>query len=171
MKTSYVLLVLIFMVPSIIFGQFFYSGQERASLKWTSFETPHFRVVYTDDISIQAYYYARLLEKNYRYFSVKENLYPQKTSVVMHNRDVFSNGFSVPAPLRMEISTIPSQSVEPQDWLQLLAIHEFRHSLQIEVFRNGFARHLTWLLGDIAVAGAMSRLPFWFIEGDRKSVV
>lgn len=166
MKTSYVLLVLIFMVPSIIFGQFFYSGQERASLKWTSFETPHFRVVYTDDISIQAYYYARLLEKNYRYFSVKENLYPQKTSVVMHNRDVFSNGFSVPAPLRMEISTIPSQSVEPQDWLQLLAIHEFRHSLQIEVFRNGFARHLTWLLGDIAVAGAMSRLPFWFIEGE-----
>lgn len=166
MKTSFTLLFLILVLPLVTFSQFFYAGQEPAKLKWTTFETPHFKVVYTDDVSLQAYYYARLLEKNYRYFSVKEGIYPQVTPVLIHSRDIAPNGFSVPAPVRMEISTIPSQSSSPQDWLQLLAIHEFRHSLQIEVFRNGFARHLSWLLGDIAVAGAMARLPFWFIEGE-----
>ncbi|MDZ7775621.1 MAG: hypothetical protein U5L09_08510 [Bacteroidales bacterium] len=85
---------------------------------------------------------------------------------MLHNRDIIPNGFSVPAPLRMEISAVPSQSSTAQNWMQLLAIHEFRHSLQIRAFEMGFARHLSWLLGDVAVAGAMSRLPFWFIEGE-----
>lgn len=147
-------------------AQFFYYGQEPASLQWKSFYTPHFNILYTRDASLQAYYFARLLEKNYRYFSVKENVYPRTTSVLLHSRDIIPNGFSVPAPLRMEISTVPSQSSTAQNWMQLLALHEFRHSLQIRTFEEGFARHLSWLFGDVAVAGAMSRLPFWFIEGE-----
>ncbi len=147
-------------------GQFFYYGQEPSSLQWKTFDTPHFSIYYTDDASLQAYYYSRLIEKNYRFFSEKENLYPEKTPVVLHNRDIVPNGFSVPAPLRMEISTLPSQASTALKALPLLAVHEFRHSLQIAAFRKGFARHLSWLLGDVAVSGAMARLPFWFIEGE-----
>ncbi|MFW5974996.1 MAG: hypothetical protein ACOCQ6_02200, partial [Bacteroidota bacterium] len=147
-------------------GQFFYYGQEPSSLQWKTFDTPHFTIYYTEDASLQAHYFSRLLEKNYRYFSTKENLFPQQTPVVIHNRDIVSNGFSVPAPLRMEISTLPSQDLTALKSLPLLAIHEFRHSMQIAAFRNGFARHLNWLLGDVAVSGAMARLPFWFIEGE-----
>lgn len=162
--------VIVFVIVVVIFtegrGQFFYYGQEPAKLQWEAFDTPHFNVYYTKDASLQAYYFSRLLEKNYRFFSEKENLYPEKTPVVLHNRDLVPNGFSVPAPLRMEISTLPSQSSTALKALPLLAVHEFRHSLQIEAFSSGFARHLSWLLGDVAVSGAMARLPFWFIEGE-----
>ena len=147
-------------------GQFFYYGQEPASLEWKKLNTENFSVHYTENASLQAYYYARLLEKTRSFFSKKTEIYPKKFDVIIHNRSVSSNGFSVPAPLRMEINTLAPQRSVAQQWLQQLSLHEYQHSQQIEDFRQGFARHLTWLMGDAAIAGAMSRLPFWFIEGE-----
>ena len=147
-------------------GQFFYYGQEPSSLAWKQLKTDNFSFLYTENASLQAYYYARLMEKTRSFFSGKTGIYPQHTDVILHNRSSISNGFSVPAPLRMEINTVAPQNINATDWLQQLSIHEYEHSEQIEVFRQGFARHLTWLFGDAAIAGAMARIPFWFIEGE-----
>ncbi|MCF8307772.1 MAG: hypothetical protein K9I68_02050 [Bacteroidales bacterium] len=147
-------------------SQFFFYGQEPASVEWKQLNTGHFTVHFSESSSLQAYYYARLMEKTRAFFSEKTGIIPRHTDVVVHNRSVVSNGFSVPAPLRMEINTIAPQTSGAQKWLQQLSLHEYYHTQQIEVFRQGFARHLTWLMGDAAIAGAMSRLPFWFIEGE-----
>ncbi|MCF8232271.1 MAG: hypothetical protein K9J27_08785 [Bacteroidales bacterium] len=146
--------------------QFFYYGQEPASVEWKQINTDHFTVHFSRNSSLQAYYYARLMEKTRAFFSEKTGVTPRHTDVVIHNRSVVSNGFSVPAPLRMEINTIAPQSSNAQKWLQQLSLHEYYHTQQIEIFRQGFARHLTWLMGDAATTGAMARLPFWFIEGE-----
>ena len=147
-------------------GQFFYYGQEPSSLNWKQLKTSNFSFYFTEDADLQAYYYARLMEKTRSFFSGKTGIYPQHTDVILHNRSSVSNGFSVPAPLRMEINTVAPQSITATDWLQQLGIHEYQHSEQIEEFRRGFAKNLTWLLGDAAIAGAMARMPFWFIEGE-----
>lgn len=161
-----ILTILLFFLAVNSYAQFFYYGQEPASLKWKSLLTAHFKIIYTQDMSVQAYYYGQLLEKNYQHFYVLDQIAPKRTPVVLHNRDILSNGFSVLAPLRMEVSTVPSQDAMAQGRLQLLAVHEYRHSMQIALFEKGFARHFTWLFGDVATAAAMSRLPFWFIEGE-----
>lgn len=164
-RIAYLFTIFFTLSVSEAHAQFFYYGQEPSDLHWKQMDTPHFTVYFTNDAQLQAYYYAKLLEKNYSFFRNKTGIQPRHTDVIIHNRNVLSNGFSVPAPQRMEINTIAPQRAYAQDWYQQLAIHEFQHSLQIQEFREGFARHLSWLFGDAAVAGAMARLPFWFIEG------
>jgi hypothetical protein len=165
-KKTITILVLILGLHQLTQGQFFFYGQEPAAAKWYQMQSNHFKVIFDEAGALQAYYYLHYLEKNHTFFKTRLGIAPPYTPVVIHNRDVVANGFSVMAPLRMEIGSIPPQDMYAQPWLQQLSVHEFRHSLQIETFRNGFARHFTWLFGDVAIGAAMSRLPFWFIEGD-----
>lgn len=162
----FTLLIFLICFSTITKAQFFTSGQEPANIKWNSLQSEHFRVLYSHDYNLQAHYFSSILEKNYSFFQEEFNIKPHFTIVVLHNRTALSNGFSVLSPLRMEIGAVAPQTIYSQLWLDQLAIHEFRHSIQIQSFRKGFARHFYWLLGDASTSAAMALLPFWFIEGE-----
>jgi hypothetical protein len=103
----------------------------------------------------------------YDYGSKTLNFSPRKISVVLHTRTVHSNGLVAWAPKRIELFTTPHQQIYSQDWLEQLAIHEFRHVVQMDKIQNDLPFILKLLLGEQAaaiVAGAY--LPFWFLEGD-----
>jgi len=71
------------------------------------------------------------------------------------------------APRRVELYTTPPQSAYPQDWLQQLAIHEFRHVVQVGKIEQNIPIIISLILGQqgsALVTGAY--LPFWFLEGD-----
>ncbi|MEA3504458.1 MAG: hypothetical protein U9R32_04590 [Bacteroidota bacterium] len=165
-RKQLLLLVMLLCGSSLTKAQFFASGQEPAGMKWDYLKSKHFKIIFTEDYSIQAYYLSSLLEKNYSFFSDEFHIEPHFTHVVLHNRTAVSNGFSVLSPLRMEMGAVAPQTIYSQPWLDQLAIHEFRHSLQIQTFRRGFARYFHWLFGDVATSSAMALLPFWYIEGE-----
>lgn len=90
-----------------------------------------------------------------------------KISVILHPQSSVSNAFVVWAPKRVEFYTIPDQDIYPQNWIDQLAIHEFRHVVQLDKLNQGLTKILYFLLGQQAI-GAVTGLylPLWFLEGD-----
>ena len=160
----FVCLLLIF---ENIQAQYFQTGEDPASLKWRQINTENFQLIYPDYFESEAQKLANSLELVYNYGGYSLHHRPRKISVILHTQTVKSNGLVAYAPKRSEFYTTPHQSIYPQDWLEQLAIHEFRHVVQIDKIDNMLPGILKVLLGQSGTAltfGAM--LPWWFIEGD-----
>lgn len=148
-------------------AQYFQTGQDPASIKWRQINSENFQLIYPDYFENQAQKLANVLEKVYDYGSYSLNYKPKKISVILHTQTVKSNGLVAWAPKRSEFYTTPHQSIYPQDWLEQLAIHEFRHVVQIDKINSEIPVLIKLLLaeqGTALVFGAY--LPWWFIEGD-----
>jgi hypothetical protein len=148
------------------YGQFYTSGEPPASIKWNYIKTPHFNIIFSKDICSTAINLANILE--YSKQSTEKTLSHQvkKMPVLLHNTSVISNGYVTWAPKRMELVTTPPQDSYSQDWLSQLALHEYRHVVQIDKLHQGFTKALSLLTGEIATGGISSLLPTWFYEGD-----
>ncbi len=148
-------------------GQYFQTGQDPASIRWRQVNTENFQLIYPGEYETQARSIAAILEKVYAYGGYSLNHTPRKIPVILHTHTVQSNGLLAWAPKRVEMYTIPHQSIYPQDWLEQLAIHEFRHVVQVDKVAQNLPRIIPFLLaqqGTALVTGAY--LPFWFLEGD-----
>ncbi len=148
-------------------AQYYQTGQDPASIKWRQINTVNFQVIYPEEFEKQAQRISYVLEKVYDYGALTLNYSPKKVSVVLHTRTVDSNGLMAWAPKRIELFTTPNQQIYAQDWLEQLALHEFRHLVQLDKIQSEMPALVKALLGEQAaaiVAGAY--LPFWFLEGD-----
>jgi hypothetical protein len=52
------------------------------------------------------------------------------------------------------------------DWLDLLAVHEFRHVVQYDKALTGFSRGMYYLFGNNGLSLVTAAVPSWFWEGD-----
>jgi hypothetical protein len=166
MRKILLLSVLTFLVIPL-FGQYFSTGEDPANIRWRQISTVNFQLIYPDSFEVQAQKLANYFEKVYQYGSGTLNHKPRKISVIFHTRTVKSNGLVAWAPRRMEIFTPPHQEIYAQDWLEQLAIHEFRHVVQIDKVHTSLPGLLKIIFGEqigALVTGAY--LPFWFLEGD-----
>jgi hypothetical protein len=148
-------------------AQYFQTGQDPASIRWRQIQTTNFQIIYPDYFEEQAQKLAAKLEAIYPLggFSLGHN--PQKFPVILHTQTVKSNGLVAWAPKRAEFYTTPHQSIYPQDWLEQLALHEFRHVVQVDKVNSNLPWWTRFLLGEQVTAllfGAY--LPWWLIEGD-----
>jgi hypothetical protein len=148
-------------------AQFFTWGQDPASLRWKQIQTPNFQLIFPDNYMDQAAYIADVLEYAYELGSNSLGHRPRKVSVIIHSQTVIPNGFVSWAPARLEMFTNPPATNDGSDWLEGLAVHEFRHVVQIDKLNQGITRLLTLLLGEQAT-GIMVGLfyPLWWMEGD-----
>jgi hypothetical protein len=162
------LLLLIFIYPCLLVkAQYFQTGQDPASIRWRQIHTRNFQLIYPDYYEEQARKLAGDLDAVFPYgsFTLKHN--PRKIPVVLHTQTVESNGLVAWAPKRAEFYTIPHQAIFPQDWLHQLALHEFRHIVQVDKIHSNLPRPVKWLLGEQGTGVAFGLfLPWWFIEGD-----
>ncbi len=148
-------------------AQFYDAGQDPASIKWQQINTSRFQLIFPSDFTEQANYLANYLEFAYDYNTVSLSRKPVKTPIILHNRTVESNGFVTWAPKRSEWFTCPPQDMFSQPWLEQLAIHEYRHAVQVSQMYRGITNILRIPFGEMAtgsVAGVY--LPRWFLEGD-----
>lgn len=162
-----ILLTLLFTLVVQLSAQYFQTGQDPASIRWRQLNTRNFQLIYPDYFENQAQKLAWTLETVYPYgsFSLKHN--PGKMPVVLHTQTIKSNGLVAWAPRRAEFYTTPHQGIYPQDWLEQLALHEFRHVVQINKVNSNLPKWSKFLLGEQATALAFGAwLPWWFIEGD-----
>ena len=139
-------------------------------VRWYQVNTPHFRILFPEGFDTQAQRVANTLETVRGPESRTMGTEPRKISVILQNKTSFSNGFVTMAPRRSEFFTMPSQNynfVGTNDWLDGLAVHEFRHIAQFQRSITGFNKLLYVALGQQATAGmAFAAAPQWFWEGD-----
>jgi hypothetical protein len=159
--------ILFFSCSFLLKAQYFQTGQDPASIRWQQINTENFQLIYPEYFEYQAQKLAHVLEKVYHYGSSSLNYHPKKISVILHTQTVKSNGLVAWAPKRSEFYTTPHQAIYPQDWLEQLALHEFRHVVQIDKMNSEIPKLIKLILGEQGTAlifGAY--LPWWFIEGD-----
>lgn len=148
-------------------AQYFQTGQDPASIHWRQINTKNFQLIYPDYYEVQAQKLAGTLDAVYPYGSYSLKYNPKKIPVILHTQTVQSNGLVAWAPKRAEFYTTPHQSIYAQDWLEQLALHEFRHVVQIDKIHSNMPGWLKVLFGEQVSALAFGGyLPWWFIEGD-----
>ncbi len=151
----------------IVQAQYYQTGQDPASIRWKQINTRNFQLIFPDYFEKQAKILAGNLDDAYPYISYTLKHNPQKIPVVLHTQTVQSNGLVAWAPKRAEFYTTPHQSMYPQDWLEQLALHEFRHVVQIDKIHSNLPQWAKFILGEQGTGLAFGAyLPWWFIEGD-----
>jgi hypothetical protein len=149
------------------YAQYFQTGQDPAYIKWRQINTLNFQIIYPDYYENQAQKLASVMEKVYLVGGKSLNYKPKKISIILHTQTVKSNGLVAWAPKRVELYTIPHQGIYAQNWIEQLAIHEFRHVVQIDKVNSELPKILKAIFGEQGTAlffGAY--VPWWFIEGD-----
>lgn len=140
------------------------------SLKWYQVNTSHFKVLFPAGFESQAQRTANTLEHLYHAEAHSLGTEPKKISVILQNQSSVSNGFVSILPRRSEFYTMPAQDynfIGTNDWLTLLASHEYRHVVQYQHATRGFNKFLYLLFGSPTLAGmAQVSAPQWFWEGD-----
>jgi hypothetical protein len=146
--------------------------QNPTSLRWYRLTTPHFRVLYPTGFDSTAQRTARRLESLYEPASASLEKEPRRISVLLQNQTTNSNGFVTLFPRRSEFFAIPPQDpglAGTLDWLDLLAVHEYRHVVQNDKALQGYGRVLYTFLGNTGLSIPLMTVPDWFAEGDAVS--
>ena len=151
----------------LLVAQYYAVGEDPSGIHWRQINTDNFQIVYPSGFESNAQRMSSILEKVYSFAGYSLQHKPKKISVILHTNTVRSNGFAAWAPARVELFTTPHQEIYSQDWLEQLAIHEFRHVVQIDKIGSEMPGIFKIVLGEQAAALAIGAyLPFWFLEGD-----
>lgn len=161
-------LVLVFSFIFLISkAQYFQTGQDPASLRWRQINTENFQLIYPDYYEEQVQKLASIMEAVYQKGGTTLHYHPKKISIILHTQTVKSNGLVAWAPKRAEFYTIPNQDIYAQNWIEQLAIHEFRHVVQIDKINTELPEIIKLLLGQQGTALVFGAyIPWWFTEGD-----
>ena len=141
------------------------------SIKWQQINTAHFRVLYPQGFSAQGQRMANTLEHIYAPVSVSLGREPlRRTDFILQNQESVANGFVTLGPRRSEFYTTTPQKpslLGNNDWLSMLALHEYRHVVQYDRSRTGFTNLVYYIFGqNTQNAVASGSVPSWFWEGD-----
>lgn len=143
--------------------------QSPAGLKWKSIETENFELIFSSELADTANFLANMLEYTYPFVTKTLQVEPPLISLVIHNQSTISNGYAALFPRRMAWYTTPTQDVNllgTTNWLQTLAVHEFRHIAQYAKNKQHFTKFASVFYGQMAQAGLRWSVPKWFFEGD-----
>ncbi len=148
-------------------AQYFSTGQDPARVSWRQINTEHFQIIFPEEYESKAQQLAFVFDKVYDYGQKTLNHSPKKISIILHTQTAYSNGLVGWSPRRVELFATPHQGIYAQDWLEQLAVHEFRHVVQLGKIQSELPGIIKVLFGEQATAAAIAAyLPFWFIEGD-----
>lgn len=138
------------------------------SLKWRTLTSEHFRIYYHSGIEAQAQRLAVIAEEVHAELSPKLHWKPWgKTFVVLADITDSANGSSTPFPAntvvlyltRPKISSVLSNYDE---WLRILFIHEYTHTLNLDMI-NGFWSFTRYFPGRVWFPSIFQ--PIWILEG------
>ena len=166
-KKSVLLLFLIFAVRFSLFSQYYLTGQDPASVRWKQIKTDKIQLVFPAGYDSIASYYANVISLTSPFVGEPYKPHQKRITVVLHNQSTVSNAMVSPAPFHADFFEMPPQDTYPQMWQDQLALHEYRHVVQMEKMYRGFTKGLYYLFGQQGAAAVFGTfLPFWFIEGD-----
>ncbi|HFA50631.1 MAG TPA: hypothetical protein ENJ95_16615, partial [Bacteroidetes bacterium] len=145
-------------------------GGHPSGLDWQFIKTDAVRVIYPQGMGAHAQRIAYLInymdQNNRRSIGGKK----RRFDLVLQNQTTIPNGYVGLAPLRSEFFATPPQSANllgSLDWLDALAIHEYRHVQQNLNANRGLTKFFYILQGETSWA-LLSHfsIPNWYWEGD-----
>lgn len=143
-------------------------------VRWRQVNTPHFKIMYPVGYDTQAQRMANTLEHVYEPEARTLSARPRKIPIILQNQSALSNGFVALAPRRSEFFGMPPQNynfIGNNDWLDLLATHEYRHIVQFQKSITGFNKLIYYTLGQFGLAAmSFAAVPNWFWEGDAVAI-
>ncbi|WP_341225168.1 hypothetical protein [uncultured Arcticibacterium sp.] len=169
MKKIFVLFILCFPVLNA-FSQAFAPSANPPTIQWQKIQNEKSTVIFPKGLEKYASRYAsivNLIDKEH-----KETIGKKSTHIpiIIHGKSMEANGFVSTVPFRTEVYTAPEPNFNVLgqiDWLDALAIHEYRHVLQnsnADVGLSKLSRIFTGRGGWSAVLRFTD--PAWFAEGD-----
>ena len=148
-------------------AQFYNTGASPDHIRWRLYEDGARRVVapdYFDQSARSILHYMDTVSHTIGYGLPINKLLT--SPVVVHAENSASNGLSIWAPLRVEMSGMPAESGYGLSWLRQLSVHEFRHTAQYSALNRGLIKALRPVLGQQWMLLTSGLMPFWWIEGD-----
>lgn len=144
-------------------------GLNPLSLKWSQIKTDKVRVVFPRNLEAQGQRVANIVHYLWDHSneSIGDKMMP--ITILLQNQTTNPNGFVAPGPLRSEFYMTPPQFLfnGVSNWLDVLAIHEYRHVKQFSNSRRGVSGVVKTLLGSWPWGGVVgAALPRWYFEGD-----
>lgn len=148
-------------------------GTNPPDVSWRQINTPKFQVIFPEGFESEAQHVANTLQYLHAPLSHTLEREPRRLPLILQNRNAISNGFVTLAPRRSEFYTMAPQDytlLGTNNWLDLLAVHEFRHVVQYDKARQGAAKAAYYVAGEYGLS-AVSGIawPNWFWEGDAVS--
>lgn len=129
---------------------------------WKTYATPHFEILFHDDIAPQARLAREFLEGAYAKIAADLGMRERGIviTVVLTGLPDESNGYATPLGHRMVIYTRPMQVLASADiaWLKRVLAHELTHQITFLALRKSF-----W--GVYSEIYKSQALPAWFMEG------
>lgn len=140
------------------------------SVNWRQINTPDFRLIFPSGFDVQAQRVANILDHIHDENSASMGVTPRKIPIILQNQTSVSNGFVSMGPRRSEFFTMPPQNYNnagANDWLSLLAVHEYRHVAQYQRSLVGFSKFVYYAFGQQALSlVTFTGVPQWYWEGD-----
>ena len=132
------------------------TGDDPGRLRWSTFQTGDYQLIYPRGLDSLATVYGTLLQQYSVPLSASSGFRPNEKfskpmPVILHPYAGISNGLVAWAPRRMDLFTLPDVSgMTPVPWAKLLAIHEGRHVAQKQFLRTGFWTGFHYPFGELA---------------------
>ncbi|MBM3445295.1 MAG: hypothetical protein FJX88_02035 [Bacteroidetes bacterium] len=145
-------------------------GGNPPSLKWNQMESSAARIIYPENRKMDAQRVLQIVAKmsHDTIGGIGNEL--KKIPIVLQTLPLVSNGYVGLAPWRSEFYMNPLQNgleLGSTNWIDNLAVHEFRHVHQFSNFRKGASKLLYLLAGQEGQSLAnAATIPDWFFEGD-----
>ncbi|MBO6523514.1 MAG: hypothetical protein JJ971_06810 [Balneolaceae bacterium] len=128
------------------------------------------RVIYPEGQEEEAKRISNLINYLHKNHLTTVGTRTKKIDLVLQTNRVVSNGYVSLSPYISEFYTTPFQNnqiIGTSNWLDELAIHEYRHALQFSNANRGATKVFHVLQGQGGWAGAMFlAIPNWYLEGD-----
>lgn len=173
---KYLRLVILIMVMlswcDLASAQFYYTGRGSASTKWMQIKSKDYQLLYPSQYRPTALGLSSFMDKVVPHLSYGMPDRIIRTPLILRTESVYSNGYVTWAPKRDEMVTSPplgGLSGGPTyavPWLKQLAVHEWRHVVQMSTMKRGLTKIATWLLGEGGVGLGLLTVSDWVLEGD-----
>jgi hypothetical protein len=141
-----------------------------ASTKWRQLKTPGFKILYPRGFEHEAQRMANTLETIRVPEAAGMKTLPRRIPLVLQSQSAISNAFVTLAPRHSEFYAMPPQNynfIGGGEWMNMLAVHEYRHVAQYQRSITGFNKLVYYAFGqEAASALAFVTAPQWFWEGD-----
>ncbi len=142
-------------------------GLNPPGLKWRQINTDKVQVIFPTGLDSAGLRVANTVHYLWDHGNTSIGDQMHKVTILLQNQTIVPNGFVTVGPFRSEYYMTPPQFNCTTDWLDLLAIHEYRHVKQFGNSRHGLTKVAKSILGSWGWGGLMATaLPRWFFEGD-----
>ncbi len=146
------------------------SGPQPSHINWCSIENHAVKVIFPDSNLKEAQRIADVIQHVNQKATVSIGAKHQKIDLLLNPSAAQANGYAALMPYHSQFYATGSQNFSyfsALDWLDNLAIHEYRHSLQLCNANRGNTKLFHLIAGEAGwAAGVSYSIPDWFLEGD-----